>query len=557
MQDISPDALTVICGHMDSTALICNLSRTCKSMNRFFTSNASKNAWHSFVLNMCGYSILDDTQPLWYRAMITMCPYLAVPEILCANFDTFGKFEIARTAKDNAPVLWCEKGAETNYTKLSGKFKNGRETIYSQFTGKKKNVIAEKDLVFNEKPQFVDNIDLQPLNNWAQFHEESEMVTSYFSFHQDPSQTIMQIHKSLFVACISVGKSGTVSRKRVLVFFTKVGHDSIKVLYTIKTHTGEIILPGGNHTTAFIAFDKALLCVKTGVTQVTYYGPKPAYGSGGVYTSKTDPSVTLRRILAGEPTHVSITDLIRHHATNDTVTNWPIMRCVLESRNKSVGLKILDHVKTNLGPFTESVKILYTESDGHSMLPTAIKTGDRDTVRFLVENGAKIQVHEVVSLCMDKPEMVEIIIDKMDLTLWDAAYDYHLTTPFTPFGNNDTPCEPVLHVLKRKEGSLVFKNGKLRFDIILKLIHVNTMDPGLLVMNARFLRTLILEGEALSKEQEDEFITDALQHGRVYMAILLASMGMKSRVNRGWCMSSIPEPTRSAVSAALDRMYQA
>ena len=557
MQDISPDALTVICGHMDSAALICNLSRTCWSMNKFFTSKASKNAWQSFVLNVCGYAILDDSQPLWYRAMITMCPYRAIPEILEANFFKFSRFEIARTVKDNAPVLWCENGEDSNYTKLSGNSWLRRETIYTKLPGKKKDVIAEKDLVFNEKPIFA-NVDLQPLDKWAQIHKDSELVTSHFSFHHDPSQNVMQIHKSLFVACISAGKGGAISGKTALVFFTKVGHDSIRVLYTIKTHAEEITAmeSDAKFITSFVAFDRARLCIRTGVRHITYYGPKPARGSGGAYPLLTDPSVIVRRILAGEPTHVSIENLIRRNGTKDTVTGLPIMQCVLESRNKTVGRKILDHVKENLGPFTHSVRRLYTESNGTSILPAAIKTGDLDTVRFLVENGATVKVYEIISLCMDKPEMAGIIFDKMDIGVLDPVYIFHLTTPVTLYGNNNILCEPLLHILKRKEGSIVFKSGRMRFDLILNLIHGSTTDPGLLVMNARFLRTLIIEGEPLNKDQEDEFITDALQHGSVYMAILLASMGMKSRVNRGWCMSSIPEPTRSAVSAALDRMYQ-
>jgi hypothetical protein len=453
-------------------------------------------------------------------------------------------------------VLWCENGNETNYTKLSGKFTRGRETVFSGPSVKSKRVISEQDLVFNEKPGFV-NVDLQPLDNWAQIHKDSGLVTSYLSFHHDPGQNIMQIHRSLFVACISAGESGAISKKGVLAFFTKVGLNSIRVLFTIRTHPEEITTPSdAKFITSFVAFDRARLCLKTGERQVTYYGPKPAHGSGGVYATKTDPSVTLRRILAGEPTHVGIADLIRHSASKDKVTNLPIMQCVLESRNKDVGRKILDHVKANLGPPTESVLMLYTTSSGRSILPTAIKTGDLDTVRFLVENGATVNVHETVSLCMDKPEMAEIIFSKMAVKVLDPAYVYHLTTPLTPFGNNDMLCEPLLHILKRNEGSILFKSGKLRYDLIMDLINGKTEDPGLLVMAARYLRTLILEGEPLTKVQKDDFMTYALQWGLAYMALFLASMGMKSSVNRGWCMSSTPEPTRSEVSAALDRMYQ-
>ena len=81
MQHFSPDTLTLICSRMDSAAPICNLSSTCKAMRRFFASTASKNAWEEVVRNVCGYDVVEGRQPLRYRAMITMSPYLAKQEI--------------------------------------------------------------------------------------------------------------------------------------------------------------------------------------------------------------------------------------------------------------------------------------------------------------------------------------------------------------------------------------------------------------------------------------------------------------------------------------------
>ena len=551
MNKLGPDELSALCSQMTSAAQICKLSSTCRAMNNFFKSTASKNAWQIFVKNVCGYEAVEGRQPLPYRAMITICPYLATPEIhrvnvnLFEGFNAASRFEMASSKKDGSVYLWCENGSQSDHV---------------QFSGKSKRVVAE-DLVFSAKPRMSD-IGAEQVAAWAQIHPESQMSTTFFSFHHNPGHKIMQIHNSLFVACVISREAGHAPHnargKRVLVFFTKTGGGSIRVLYTIRAYTEKVTGPNQeDHITSFVAFDRARLCIRKNLQIMKYYGP-----STMVESWKPDPSVALRRLLAGEPSSFQLANLKQCSDLNEHLTEWPIMRCVLEARNYEVSRKLMDQAKEIFDGFHESIRLLYTEDSGRSMLFTAVKTGNTDTVRFIIESGVNVNTsyrekgYDIISYCMINPDMAAIIFEHVKIEELDWALAYNLSHAGQ---TADIPCEPIIHILKNQtERSAALKDNTFRDDYIKTIIekYVDINDPGLLVLKARFLRTLILEGEPLSEEKQHIFLAFAMRKNHLYMATFLASMGMRLMDHGDWCMLFLPEPNRTEMEEALARIYQ-
>jgi hypothetical protein len=532
MNTLRPDELSALCSQMDSAAQICKLSSTCKAMNKFFASKASKNAWQAFVKNMCGYEIVDGGQSLRYRAMITLCPYLANPEIYRVNFNSFTRFEVAASKKDGSTYLWCEKGSESLHIQLSGNSKR----------------VESGDLVFQPKPRMSDN-GTEQVAEWAQIHPESELSSTFFSFHHDPNRKVMQIHNSLFVACVISKVEGQPPHhargKRILVFFTKTGDESIRVLYTIRAYTEEI---EEDHIASFVAFDRARLCVRTNLMIVKYYGP------GRVHTWQPDPTVALRRLFAGEPNSFQLTNVVRFPDQVERVTNWPIMRSVLEARNYEASRKLLNQVKDALGG--RPAQLLFTEESGRSMLFTAVKTGNVDIVRFILENGGNVNTtyrekgFNIISHCMNYPDIAPDVVSQITSDHLDREVAYSATLEGVRL------CEPIVHLLKNRQ-SAALKDGEFRDDLIKGIItrYVAIDDPGLLVMNARFIRALLLEGEPPSEEKQHIFLSYALKYNHLYMATFLASMGMRLEEHGDWCINFIPEPARTDMKEALARIY--
>ena len=532
MQHFSPDTLTLICSRMDSAAPICNLSSTCKAMRRFFASGASRPAWEEVVRNVCGYDVVEGRQPLRYRAMITMCPYLAKPEIYRGGLNGFDKFEIAKRKSDNALVLWCET--------------EGASSFHVQLSGKSKRVTAE-DLVFNPKP-VMSNKHTDEVFAWARINEECDIHTHHFNFHSasGADQNIMQIHKKLFVACISTRKEDALRAlrggKKNLVFFTETG-DSIRVLYTLRAYANWVSGSDDIDPVAFLAFDRARLCIKTNSSILEYYGP------GRDYTWRPDPAVVLRRILADQPTSARL--CIAPHMVGDGVLKLPIMRCALESRNHFVCTQILDVVRTWTQPMDKTLKSFFTENNGVSMIYTAIKTGSVDTVRFLVENGIRVtgdigtEHQKIVATSFHTPEILDLICKPADIDSFSRLFCKSVNWQSLYF------CESSLNILKSK-GATIFESGPQQTQIMEDIItHPGVKkDPGALVMNARLLRSLILMGEPLSPNDQHRLIDTAISSRRFYMFTFLAAMGIGTELEQ--YISIIAEPARSDLKQALD-----
>jgi [protein-PII] uridylyltransferase len=69
------------------------------------------------------------------------------------------------------------------------------------------------------------------------------------------------------------------------------------------------------------------------------------------------------------------------------------------------------------------------------------------------------------------------------------------------------------------------------------------------------LVALLLEGEPLSEEKQQMFLTYSLRYNHPYMATFLASMGMRLEEHGDWCINFIPEPARTDMKEALARIY--
>jgi hypothetical protein len=529
MQHFPPDTLTLICSRMDSAAPICNLSSTCKTMHRFFASTASKNAWEEVVRNVCGYGVVEGRQPLRYRAMITMSPYLAKPEIYRCWLTGFSKFEIAKRKSDNALVLWCESLESTPF--------------HIQLSGKSKRVTAD-DLIFNPKP-VTSNMHMDCVTAWAKINEQCDIYTYQYPFHHnDALQYTMQIHKTLFVACIGVQRRGSQGKTK-LVFFTETG-DSIRVLYTLHAYANHLSeAPEHNNPVAFLSFDRARLCIKTNECGLEYYGPSKDY------TWKPDQAVVLRRILANQPTSASL--CIAMHITNDSILKHPIMRCALESRNRAACKQILDVVQTWTHPIDKTLKAFFTENNGDTMLFTAIKTGNVETVRFLVDHKVKItskirmEYHDIILSSFQKPEILDLICEPSNINAFSQLFCKSVNQQTLDF------CESSLNILKSKD-SAIFKAGPQQMQVMEDIITYpgGKKDPGALVMNARLLRSLILMGEPLSAAKQDELMDAAISHSRFYMFTFLAAMGIGTNLKK--YMRFIAEPERSSIEQALYRI---
>jgi hypothetical protein len=238
--------------------------------------------------------------------------------------------------------------------------------------------------------------------------------------------------------------------------------------------------------------------------------------------------------------------------TNDSILKIPVMRCALESRTHAVCQQILDAVKAWTLPMDKTLRSFFTENNGTTILFAAIRTGNVETVRFLVENKVTIAnnasaVHRrIIATALHQPEILDLICEPSNMTAFTQLFCQSVNEQTLYF------CEPSLRILQSK-GSAIFKAGPQQMQVMADIITCPgaNHDPGALVMNARLLRSLILMGEPLSAANQDELTDAAISHRRFYMFTFLAAMGVGSNLKK--YMRFIAEPERSSIEQALDR----
>ena len=302
LQQLAPDVLVHICSRFDSVAPACALTCASKFMKRFFSSEA---VWNGVVRNVCGYDVIDGPQPLLYRVMITCAPYLAAPEHFRLTEGDIKAFEVAKRKDDGALLLWIVKG-DFSY--------------HIQLTGDNLPITAD-GVVFLDKPATLD-VGLDALTHWAGIHPRLGINTVNFPFHHDLTHSAMRIHKSVFVSCIHSTAVNARIATRTLVFFKQTGALT-RVLYSTPTCVGKV--PGSDPPlfSAFVSFDRARLCIMTGSSRVSCYGPR------SVYDWAPDPAVVLRRIIGEGGAAVSPTAF-------DRVTGLTVAQCVAGAHDESL-----------------------------------------------------------------------------------------------------------------------------------------------------------------------------------------------------------------------------
>jgi hypothetical protein len=483
--------------------------------------------------------MLEGIQPLWYRAMLTMCPYLAEPVVNHVEFDDYDRFEIAKRKTDGASVLWCEKNR--------GSFCIHLEEQRFLF-------LCKDDLMFQSRADVPPEPLYHTCLDWAEIHKESGIRSMDYLFHNMSSiRFVTQVHRNLFVACISASpmkETGEFERKddKTLVFYTATN----RVLYTLSVYVEILPETPDYHPEAFVSFDRARMCIRTGMYQVTYYGPKNF--SRINYTHKPDSAVILRQVLCGKRACSDIAQLVKP-GWYDKVTGWSLLRCALESRNHEVCKEIARIAKNELGLISFFIFL----GDNKSMLYTAVKTQSVPVVQLLIENGAipsiyKIQRdgYSIVSRSLNHPELADLVLDQQKI----CEFDDRCIAYFSVAGV--TLCEPVLQILKKK-GSKIFTSDALRLNLIMAIMSKHMpdgIDPGLLVMNARFLRSLILEGPEISEEDQKRLLRRCMRFKELYMLTFLAYLfPTKPDANDCVCMNFIREPTRSETYLVLEQIY--
>jgi hypothetical protein len=511
MQRCTDEILVLICCKMDSASSVCYFGSTNKSMKSFLSTEA-KAVWSKVVYNVCGHEVVDGGQPIQFRAMATIAPYLAKRQVHQITQGDIKRFEIAKRKDDGAAVLWIEAGSLAYHVQLSGESR--RTTL--------------DDLEFQEKSIPVD-VGLREVKDWAEFHAEGRFTTLNCPFYQ--GQITIQVHKNLYMSCIRSNIAGDEDcfilyrspKEHTLVFFKQVGA-SIHVLCAMPTMAGEFTGEDGiSNLSAFVSFDRAMLCVRVHMHEVHCFGPEVdrdrlCYGQDRVNVWELSPAVSLRLILDGKRSNSDLIHLDELARSADRVTNLPIPRCIVESRNLELCKDI--------------VSVVRGSAAGSSMLFSAVKMGDADIVRLLMDYGLDVDSSNyggrILTRCMTNPEIAEIVFNrakKEDLDNICIMY-INMNIDFKPL------CEPVLHILKRKK-TAIFDSGPAQLELMKNIFAMGLLeeDPGKLIMCARFLRTLILEGEPLTKRNQNGLLLEAkgpsLASSRIYMTTFLTSMGMK------------------------------
>ena len=536
------DMLIVTCSHMDSVAQFCNLSRTCKSMKRFFFSSPLSNTlWGQLVKNVCGFDIVYGSQPAWYRAMITICPYFSKPVICKTSFKNMRKFELARKKDDgelnnknnnNAVVvlLWCEK-ADCN------------DWSYIQQSGKLRRIITPDDVKFNDKPESGIPVPSQLLRDWVRFGEGRQQQgvgdnnnIRWIDFHFCEGMKVFQLHKNLFAACCNIK-----SRSRI-IFFTMDRSSSssnatavvttVRVLHTMRAFVNTLQIPSKQKV--FFSHDAARLCVRTNADEVTCYGPTRS----DFRSWRLDTSVSIRRIIRGEATSAELEEqfiIIRSTEKQqiDAITGWTLLRCALTERNSEVSMDIVRLAeKHHCRLKTLDDDDRSSSGDGSSPLFIAIETGFVSMVRYLVSqtsthvNFTNREGCSTFGMALNNPEILEIMMmmhSSSPATTTTTTTSRHIIDNLWTHFRQDyvVLCEPALHVIKKACGLHLSEINSLRLMQVVITKNMFDDDVGLLVMNARFLRTLILDDEYMDEIKQAALIRYAVCNSCFYMVTFL------------------------------------
>ena len=540
MQQLSPDLLSLTCTHLDSLMQLCNLGRACKSTRKFLASPSSDTTWKHMVKEICGYDVVDGPQSIQYRAMVTVCPYLSKPEVYEVDCKRFKKFEIAKRKSDGAAVLWCEP-------------EFGDDVFHIHLSGRRVE-LGKEDLIFQENPR-MPVTRRNKLEHFIGFGVEQ--TDRFASSNPNPSwlefmnsgTNGMLIHKNLFVACSSI-------REHTNLIFYTVKNGEERVLYTIPAFIDVTC------RTSRVDFTNgcARMCVRTGMHEVTYYGP----AKRSSLKLKEDPAIIIRKIIQYGQVHgigrnfITISNVPQI----DPITGWSVLRCALYCRNREVCKNMVDTAeKKKLG-----IRALFQSSYdlSCSSMFTAVEAEDPYVVRFIMKtepSGVNFISHNncsVLTLALNSPETLETILNhhsgkiKILRSIW---IQFKSQVIFL--------CEPTLHVLKKK----IDFDPQAMQSLMETAISKNSLsgDPGLLVMNARFLRTLIIEaGDHFNDESKKKLLdfTFEKQHSMnhsiynhyTYMLIFIASMGVKLTEIHKARIQRMSETYRSPLIFALDRV---
>jgi hypothetical protein len=507
----------------------------------------SDTLWRQLVKNVCGFDIVKGSQPVWYRAMITICPYFSKPVVCKTSFKNMRKFELAKRKADDAVVLWCEREKKADDGNTTTTATTTNDWSYIQQSGKlnRKIIITPDDVTFNvddDKPASGIPIPSLLLRDWVRFGKGRQQFQSsdvstirWIDFHYCEGMKVFQLHKNLFAACCNIK-----SRTR-LIFFTMdlllnnettttttpttttTTASMFRVLHTMRVFVSTLQVPSKQK--AFVSHDTARLCVRTNADEVTCYGPTRS----DFRSWKLDSSVSLRRIFRGEATSAKLEDQFTHTISSrekqqiDHITGWTLLRCALTERKCEISMDIARLAEKHHGHLKTD-----DDSDG-SPLFVAIEAGFVSMVRYLVSQTSirnffmNYEGCSTFGIALNNPEILEIMLSSFSSR---HEQQQQLHTLWIQFRLNCVMlCEPALHVIKNQVvgGLHLSETNSLRLMQTVITKNMFDDDMGLLVMNARFLRTLIImdNGEYMDETKKAALIRYAFYNSCFYMANFL------------------------------------
>lgn len=530
---VTSESLELILSQLDCAESLSNFIRTNKAHYQFVSEHAEE-IWSQVVFNTCGHDIVKGTlQSIQERAKATVAPYYGKKQRIRTKHPMVSDaFEIVKNKNDRLFLRINEKlfqlCGEPNHTK-SG------------------------DLVSLETP-IIEDIGLTAVKAWAKIHQDSCLTLKHIPFQQ--GQLTLKIHNNLYAVCILSrmhekemrGKRNSFFATRpqkthTLVFF-KCDGTSITVLHAMGTAAfmhGDHGQVGINTPTALVAVGPAVLCVRVSSSVVHCFGPENKHGDQN-WREAFNP-VDFRRVLRRELPNFNFLKLIENLDAYDSVTGMTVIRCILESRNRDLCKTILEAISNPLPLLTNEADHLSRISWKLSkfgvardwMLYSAVQTGDTATVQFLLDNGCTVRSTAfcgtscVLTLCMDKPEIAEVIYDSANKRELDKAcfMFFDLSMRCKPL------CEPVLHILKRNNAALFDSGNQWHQLTCVIAMCAREQDPGRLVMNIRFIRTLIFLGSPLLQDDWDYLKSFGCPRTMTYLYTMDALKTIWNELNAG------------------------
>ena len=480
------EILALVLSQLDCPETLSNFTMTNKAHHRFVSEHA-EDIWGQVVYNTCGHDIVKGTrQSIQERAKATVDPFYGKRRNIRTQHPLRSEvFDIAKSKHDR---LYLRVNA--NLHQLGG------ESLHNH------------DNLVPLKTSSIEDIGLTAVKAWAEIHPLSRLTLMHIPFQE--GQFTLQIHKNLYAVCIlsrtfeqemnpkSEDRNllyTTRSRKPyTLVFFKRQGA-SIAVIHSMATAAFQHGQVGNRKPTALVAVGPAVLCVRVSASLVHCFGPEVNHGDQ--HLSEAYNPVDFRRVLRGELPNFKLSKLLENLDSYDNVTGMMVILCILESRNSDLCKTILEAISTD---HMHVLKLSAFSAARDSMLHSAVQKGDIATVQYLLDNGCTdrltVRSSGVLTLCMDKPEMAEVIFDLANKGDLDTACSEH----FDRYMNCKHICEPVLHILKRNNAALFDSGHQLHPLTRVIAMCAREQDPGRLVMHVRFLRTLISLGSPMPED---------------------------------------------------------